>query len=406
MTTTTFPTSIDSFIQPENTHHELERIQSAIVAIETMLGLGAKVGAAITATGALVVGGGDIRHIGSLSGDIVLTPGTTGAAAGDRILLVRTGTTAHTVTIGALAVMAASETCVVEIEYTGSAWVLTHMYPQGTGATLTGAEKLTNKQIVQRQGSTITATGEVNVADGSQFRVAPAGATTITLGTTGVAAGDTMIFTKDGTEAFAVDVGGKFTIPSGIPGRVEVEYIGGAWELVSVLLKPVSATVGAIAFVNPAAGATVTLTGDVTRVGAHALTLTTTNTTGLTLPTTGTLSTLAGVETLTEKRIRAKQGAITWALDVDSIAITDGSEFDIPATGGVAKTLTLDSTGAVVGDTIVVQCTVALNADGVTIKDDAGAAATLLVMTAAKRAGGIFRFNGSRFALLSSYVEP
>lgn len=405
MTATTFPTALDSFPNVEDTHMDFPRITSAIAALEALVGIGAKVGAAITATGPLVIGGGRIRHIGSLSGNIVLTPGTTGATAGDRILLVRTGTTAHTVTIGALAVMAAGEACIVEIEYTGSAWVLSHMYPQGTGATLTGAEKLTNKQIVTRQGATITATGEVNVADGTQFRVVPAGATVITLGTTGVAEGDRMIFTKDGTEAFATDVGGKFTIASGLSGRVEVEYLGGAWELVSAIVKPVTASVGPVAFVAPVAGATVTLTGDVTRSGAHALTLTTTNATNVTLPTTGTLATQAGAETLSNKRLQRKQGTITWAGDVDSVAVTDGAEFDVPATGGVAKTLTLDSTGAVVGDTIIVQATATANADGVTIKDDAGAPATLLVMTGGKKAGGVFRFNGTRFALLSSYVE-
>jgi hypothetical protein len=43
--------------------------------------------------------------------------------------------------------------------------------------------------------------------------------------------------------------------------------------------------------------------GSLTRAGAHALTMTTTGTTGVTFPTTGTLATLAGTETLTNKTL-------------------------------------------------------------------------------------------------------
>jgi hypothetical protein len=48
---------------------------------------------------------------------------------------------------------------------------------------------------------------------------------------------------------------------------------------------------------------TITLAGALATSGAYSLTLTTTAATNVTLPTTGTLSTLAGVETLTNKRV-------------------------------------------------------------------------------------------------------
>ena len=48
---------------------------------------------------------------------------------------------------------------------------------------------------------------------------------------------------------------------------------------------------------------TITLAGNLVTSGANSLTLTTTSTTNVTLPTTGTLATLAGAETLTNKTI-------------------------------------------------------------------------------------------------------
>lgn len=48
---------------------------------------------------------------------------------------------------------------------------------------------------------------------------------------------------------------------------------------------------------------TITLGGNLTTSGAHTLTLTTTNNTSITLPTTGTLATLAGIETLSNKTL-------------------------------------------------------------------------------------------------------
>ncbi|MFA4901073.1 MAG: hypothetical protein WC563_16260, partial [Brevundimonas sp.] len=85
MTTTTFPTTIDSFLQPEQTHLALDQITSAIVAIETKMGVGAKVGTDIAATGPVVIGGGTAYEIGALAGNIVLTFGTTGATEGAEI---------------------------------------------------------------------------------------------------------------------------------------------------------------------------------------------------------------------------------------------------------------------------------------------------------------------------------
>ena len=58
-------------------------------------------------------------------------------------------------------------------------------------------------------------------------------------------------------------------------------------------------------------GKTITLGGNVTLSGAFATTFTVTATTGVTFPTSGTLSTLAGTETLTNKRVTQRIGTVT-----------------------------------------------------------------------------------------------
>lgn len=63
-------------------------------------------------------------------------------------------------------------------------------------------------------------------------------------------------------------------------------------------------TAGSVSRYSPASGS-LTLTGD------DAITFTTTDTTALTLPITGTLATLAGTETLTNKRVTKRTGTTT-----------------------------------------------------------------------------------------------
>jgi len=86
-------------------------------------------------------------------------------------------------------------------------------------------------------------------------------------------------------------------------------------------LTPGSATTGAITLGGILIGAnggtgvantgkTITLGGSLTLSGAHDLTLTQTGATNVTLPTTGTLATLAGAETLTNKTISGSNNTL------------------------------------------------------------------------------------------------
>lgn len=70
-------------------------------------------------------------------------------------------------------------------------------------------------------------------------------------------------------------------------------------------------------------GHTVTLTGAFIRVGAHSLTLTTTGATDVTLPTSGTLATLAGAEALTNKTFNLASNTLTGTIAQFNTALSD-----------------------------------------------------------------------------------
>jgi len=93
----------------------------------------------------------------------------------------------------------------------------------------------------------------------------------------------------------------------------------------------------------------------ITITGAYALTLTLTNTTGVTLPTTGTLSTLAGSETLSNKTLTAPViGAATGTSLAVTGAITSAGTAGIgyaTGAGGTVTQATNKSTGVTLSKT-------------------------------------------------------
>ena len=92
-----------------------------------------------------------------------------------------------------------------------------------------------------------------------------------------------------------------------------------------------------------------------TRTGAHNLALTTTAATSVTLPTTGTLATLAGAETLTNKTFNDTSNAILVGGNARGallIGTTDAASFGIRVQSATKLTLQLTSTAAASGDLI------------------------------------------------------
>ena len=160
-------------------------------------------------------------------------------------------------------------------------------------------------------------------------------------------------------------------------------YAGAGSGLTSLNADNISS--GTLAADRGGTGVSNNAAATLTRSGNHALTITTTGTTGVTFPTTGTLATLAGTETLTNKRLTQRTGTDTssatptintdnvdfysltaQAADITSFTTnlsgtpTDGQQLWIAITGTAARAITWGATfeaGAVALPTTTVTTT-------------------------------------------------
>lgn len=100
-------------------------------------------------------------------------------------------------------------------------------------------------------------------------------------------------------------------------------------------------------------GKTITLGGNFATSGAYALTLTLTAATTVTLPTSGTLATLAGAETLTSKTLKSQSFQYYDSGTTSALDYTNGSHQRWAPTGSVTLSVTNWPASGVLGELLV-----------------------------------------------------
>ena len=154
---------------------------------------------------------------------------------------------------------------------------------------------------------------------------------TATLGSSSIAfiqVGGPGLYTSDPTQ-ITISSNRVISIYTGYVGQTSITTLGtvttGSWHATIV-----AGQYGGTGVNN--SGKTITLGGNLVTSGAFALTLTVTGATNVTLPTTGTLATLAGTEILTGKTINLANNTVTCTLAELNTAVSDANVASLTGT--------------------------------------------------------------------------
>jgi len=225
-------------------------------------------------------------------------------------------------------------------DFNGQVWVQfsgAGLYAAGSALSLNGTEFNVN---VATNGGIEIATDELKLKDS----LAGAG---LTISSGVLAVGGTADRITVGADS--VDIAATYVGQSSI---TTVGTIGsGTWQ--GTIVSP---TYGGTGVNN--GSKTITLGGNLETSGAHNTTLTTTANTSITLPTTGTLATLAGVENLSNKTINASSigattrgtGAFTTLTSNGATTFTAGTASSSYTTGTLVVTGGVGISGALYGN--------------------------------------------------------
>jgi hypothetical protein len=264
---------------------------------------------------------------GNGSGDMSLagTQTVTGAKSFDSGTLKYKGSTSGTTTLNASAV--------------ASTTTLTLPAADDTLVGKQTTDTLTNKTI-SGGGNTIT-----DIANASlTYSAVTIGSTSVALGATATTiAGLTSVSSTGFTGTLT---GNASTATSAATLTTPRAIYGNNFDGSAALTGAIAGTYGGTGVNNDTK--TITLGGNLSTSGAHATTLTTTAATSVTLPTTGTLATLAGTENLTNKTLTSPS-LVTPALGAASATSINKVTITAPETGSTitvadGKTLTASNT--------------------------------------------------------------
>ena len=231
--------------------------------------------------------------------------------------------------------------------------------PTGIAASTYGSAAIVPVLTVNAQGQITGAIDTPIAIDATQIT---SGVLAVDRGGTGIGGYSTgdLIYASGATtlSALAVGTSSQVLVSSGTaPQWADASTIAvSTFDAGTTGLTPATPTVGAVSLAGVLvgenggtgvnnSGKTITLGGNLTTSGAFALTLTQTNTTNVTLPTTGTLATLAGSEILTNKTINGPDNTLT---NIANSSLTNSSVTynGVTVALGASGTITATTTNA------------------------------------------------------------